>query len=515
MSRVLVIQAGKERELTTLPGENLLEVLRRGGYAVSAPCGGNGTCGKCLVTLLEDDGETDRVYACRFPVLRDLRVLLDESPGDGLICTDGTKLPMQLSPNRQGYCAAVDLGTTTVALKLFDLSTGQEVASASAWNRQAPYGADVITRCQYCMEHPDGTEHLSILIRAQIHVLLEQACEKSGVKQESVKEIYLAGNTVMEHILFGLSPASIAVSPFTPTTLFDDGRIFSLNGIPLFPAPCVAGYVGGDITAGLLSCGLLDKPGQHLFLDIGTNGEMALGGKDGFLCCAVASGPAFEGAGITCGMTSTDGAVSHVSWTDGAPELTVIGNGTPKGICGSGLLDLLAMLLELGIVDETGYLQPPDEVDGNFSPWLDEDEDGNGIFYLTSDRRIFFTAADVRQLQLAKAAVAAGISVLTEAAGISLSDIDTLYLAGGFGSHLSAQSAAAIGMLPRALLEKIVCVGNASLSGAGLALLDTDARLKLSAIQKSCRYLELSGNQSFNTLFPEHMTFDEEESPWN
>ena len=512
MSRVLIEQAGGTMDVSAAPGENLLEVLRRSGADISAPCGGKGICGKCLVTIVEEDGMTSRVHACKLPVHRDLHVRLDARTG-GAICTDGSG-EFPVDPGRTGHGAAVDLGTTTVALKLFDLSDGKELAAVSTWNRQAPYGADVLSRCQHTMEHPDGLDTLSSLIRAQICELLAQACEISHVDYSSVKEIYLAGNTVMEHILFALSPASIAVAPFTPTTLFDRGEMLSLNGVPLFPAPCVAGYVGGDITAGLLACGLDKAEGLSLFLDIGTNGEMALGNKDGFVSCAVASGPAFEGAGISCGMASTSGAVSRVRWENGAPALEVIGGGEPKGICGSGLLDALAMLLSLGIVDETGYLQPPDEVEEDFSPWLDEDEEGNGIFYLTADRAVYFTARDVRALQLAKAAVAAGISVLTEQTGTDFSHIEALYLAGGFGTHMDAKSAVAIGMLPEALSERIRCVGNSSLSGAAMALLNTNKRLALHELQKSCRYLELSGNGAFNALFPEHMTFDKEESPW-
>ena len=512
MSRVLIEGPRGCLEATAAPGENLLDVLRQAGADISAPCGGRGICGKCLVTLVDEGGMTSRVHACRLPVLRDLHILLDEHTG-GEICTDGSG-SFSIDPGRTGYGAAVDLGTTTVAIKLFDLSDGKELAAVSGWNRQAPYGADVLSRCQHCMEQEKGLDTLMSLIRAQIHILLTQACEISHVNYGDVKEIYLAGNTVMEHILFGISPASIAVAPFTPATLFDRGEMLGLNGPPLYPAPCVAGYVGGDITAGLLACELDKAQGLSLFLDIGTNGEMALGSKDGFLTCAVASGPAFEGAGISCGMASTPGAVSHVRWEDGAPRLDVIGGGAAKGICGSGLLDTLSMLLKLGIVDETGYLQPPDDLDEDFSPWLAEDEEGNGIFYLTPDRSVYFTARDVRSLQLAKAAVAAGISVLMEHTGNDFSQIDTLYLAGGFGTHMDADSAVAIGMLPEALRDKIRCVGNSSLAGASMALLSTDRRLALHEIQKSCRYLELSGNKAFNALFPEHMTFDKEESPW-
>ena len=512
MSRVLVMQGGTQHELYAAENEILLDVLRRNGLIVTAPCGGKGICGKCMVTLLAPDGERDRVLACKLPVLRDLTVLLDEQ-GSGIIC-DNSPAILSAASSRSGYGAAVDLGTTTVALKLFDLSDGRELCTVSGWNRQAPYGADVISRCQHCMEKADGPKQLSALIQAQIRTLLEDSCRISSVNIGEVKEIYLAGNTIMEHLLFGLSPASIAVAPFTPLSLFDDGKMLAMDHIPLFPAPCVAGYVGGDITAGLLACGLHDRPGHTLFLDIGTNGEMALSTPDGFLCCAVASGPAFEGAGISCGMTSTDGAIRAVHWNGHVPVLTVIGGGAPKGICGSGLLDLLAMLLELGIVDESGYLQPPDDLDENFAPWLDEDEDGNGIFYLTLDRSIYFTSRDVRSIQLAKAAVATGISVLLETAGLTFDDIDKLYLAGGFGSHLNPDSAAAIGMLPEALRDKIVPAGNTALAGASMALLNPAHRLTLLDIQHRCTYLELSGHPGFNRLYPEHMTFDKEDSLW-
>ena len=511
MSRVRVVQAGKTREIPAKDGETRLDVLRRNHVPVTAPCGGNGTCGKCRVALRTERGET-AVLACRTLVEGDCAVLIEAAEG-GVICAEGAGGVPRADGGCRGLGAAVDLGTTTVAVRLFDLADGTEIGRKSAWNAQAPYGGDVITRCQFCMERENGLDVLKALARKQVLGLIEEICEETGRKPAEVTEIYLAGNTVMQHIFCGLSPAGIAVVPFRPESLFDHDEQIHMDDLALRCAPCVAGYVGGDITAGLLASGLLEKPGTALFLDVGTNGEMALGGADGFLCCAVASGPAFEGAGISCGMASTDGAICHVWWNGTAPELEVIGGGAPKGICGSGLLDLLAMLLELGIVDESGYLLPPEEAPGGFEAWLDEDEDGNGCFWLTD--AVCFTAADVRQLQLAKAAVAAGISVLMRERRLDVEDIDALVLAGGFGSHMSAQSAAAIGMLPEALLAKITCAGNSALTGASMALLSEEARRKLLKIQRACEYLELSGNGAFNELFPIHMTFDKEGSPWN
>ena len=511
MSRVRVVRSGKTEVFLAKSDESLLDVLRRNGVSVAAPCGGNGTCGKCRVTLRRGDAE-ETVLACRTAAGEDCEVLLEEADG-GVICTDGAAETLVADGSKTGLGAAVDLGTTTVAVKLFDLSDGAEAGSRSSWNAQAPYGGDVITRCQFCMEHEDGLETLSGLICRQITDMVESICGEIGRKARDVKELFIAGNTVMQHLAAGLSPAGIAVAPFTPVTLFDDEGMYEMGAFPVRYAPCVAGYVGGDITAGLLSAGLNRQKGLSLFLDVGTNGEMALGDEAGFLCCAVASGPAFEGAGITCGMASTPGAISHVHWNGKEPVLDVIGGGAAKGICGSGLLDLLAMLLELGIVDESGYLLPPEDAPEGFEAWLDEDEDGNGCFWLTDE--VCFTAADVRQLQLAKAAVAAGISVLMREAGVDFDEIDQLVLAGGFGSHMSARSAVTLGMLPEALLERVVCVGNSSLTGASMALLNEERRAELMEIQKKCKYLELSGNSAFNQLFPEHMTFDKEEFPWN
>ena len=357
------------------------------------------------------------------------------------------------------------------------------------------------------MEHADGAETMQGVIRGQIRDLLAEF----RTEPEALSSLVVAGNTIMQHLFVGLDPSPIARAPFTPRTLFDGEQ----EG-PLFLSPCVAGYVGGDITAGLLAAGLDEKPGLSLFLDIGTNGEMALGGADGFLCCAVASGPAFEGAGIACGMAGTDGAVSHVRWTGERPEYDVIGGGAARGLCGSGLIDLAAALCEKRIIDAAGLLLGPEEAPEEYAAFLGEDENGNGVFYLTEDRGVYLTAKDVRQLQLAKAAVAAGIRVLLKKSGVGLSEIGTLYLAGGFGNYMDVQSAAAIGMIPAELVEKTVPVGDASLAGARMALLDPALRARLRQIQKACRYLELSGDRDFNEEYPEQMFFYEEDVDiWN
>ena len=505
MYKILIRCGGEIREAAASSGETLLAVLQGAGVPVSAPCGGQGRCGKCRV-MLRKDGAEQTVLACGTRVDGDCAVTLETQRGGAIVTAPEAEHAAR--SGRTGLGAALDLGTTTAVLELIDLQSGESRGLAAAWSALAAYGADVISRAQYCMEHPDGAATLRALLRGQTAALLRQL----GAEPRLLTELFVAGNTVMQHLYAGLDPSPIARAPFTPPTLFE--------GDPDEPgltyAPCVAGYVGGDITAGLLASELAEQPGRHLFLDIGTNGEMALGGRDGFLCCAVASGPAFEGAGITCGMPGLPGAVSRVRWTGAAPEFDVIGDGEAKGICGSGLIDLLAVLCEKRLITGGGLLLGPEDAPAEYAACLGEDERGNGVFYLTKDRRVFLTASDVRQLQLAKAAVAAGIRVLLKKSGLCVEEIDSLSLAGGFGNYLNVESAVKIGMLPAALQGKSRVLGNASLAGARLVLRDPDARAKLSAIQRACRYVELSGDADFNLEYTEQLYFyEEEDEEWN
>ena len=522
MPKVRIRAGTREENITAETGERLLDVLRRAGVNVAAPCGGLGRCGKCRATV---NGE--EVLACRYTVTGDAEITVRELTGGAIL---GGETASAHGGKRLG--AALDLGTTTLALRLYDLDTGKCTGQRTAWNAQAAYGADVITRAQYCMEHPEGTETLQRVVGRQLDEMLGAL----GTSSENIESLLVAGNTIMQHLFEGLDPSPIAVAPFTPRTLFEDcaqnschserseeslpdcmnDRKDASPGLRMTEttySPCVAGYVGGDITAGLLASGLFEKDGRHLFLDVGTNGEMALGGKDGFVCCAVASGPAFEGAGIACGMAGVVGAVSHVRFESGALRFDVIGGGEAKGLCGSGLVDLAALLCREGIITASGLLLPPEEAPENWAEYLREDEDGNGIFSLTPS--VYLSARDVRQLQLAKAAVAAGIRVLLKKSGTKMEEIGGLYLAGGFGSFLDPKSAADIGMLPRELADKTTVLGNASLEGAGMALTDKGARARLRDVQHACRYIELSGDRDFNEEYPEQMFFYEEDEEWN
>ena len=507
MSMLLVTYDNKIYNIECEKGTLLFEALRKEGVAPASPCGGRGTCGKCAVFVTDASG-TRKVLACRTYVDGDMNVTVPTDRGD---VTWNETLPAcedygALAPGREGLGLAVDLGTTTVAVKLYDLQSGKLLGTKSEWNAQKDFGADVITRIQYCKDNADGLEVLSDEIRRQIRKMAGFLCMKKSREPGDIKEICICGNTVMQHIFAGLSPVSIASAPYEALSLFDDGKSMNYVGAKTFLAPCVAGYVGGDITSGLLSSGLWKKPGRNLFIDVGTNGEMALGGRDGFVSCAVASGPAFEGAGIACGMQALDGAINKAKVEDGKLVLEIVGGGKAKGICGSGLLDLISCLLKLGAVNKRGKFDPASD--------LVRGKGAEARVDLTEDGSVYLCQKDIRQLQLAKAAVAAGIKVLLAEEGLEVSELDGLYLAGGFGNRLDPVSAAEIGMLPMELVKpsdgsetKVRTVGNSALAGAEDALLDPSLRDRLIEIKDKCRYIELSTSSSFSEEFINELNF--------
>ncbi len=497
MSSVRVLLGSKSFIIDVENGATLLAALRAAGFTLPAACGGRGKCGKCRVSV----NGVSRL-ACRVIPNDGDEVILPESSG-GRILTETPEI--LLNPSEKAGCAAaVDLGTTTIAVRVYDLETGRELKTVSAWNAQAAYGGDVISRIQYTMENSEGLEELSRIVRTQVGDMIKDVLTQCGKVESELQHIVLAGNTTMQHIFAKLPVKGIALAPFKPETLFPYGFNDTLLSVPLYYAPCVAGYVGGDITAGIMATRLHEKSGQSLFLDIGTNGEMALGGRDGFHCCAVASGPAFEGAGISCGMAAVDGAISHVRYNNGF-LFDIIGNETAKGLCGSGLIDLIAVLTELGCIDESGRLLPPEDAPDKLRRYLSRDENGNGIFHLTGD--VFLNAQDVRNLQLAKAAVAAGIKVLLDKAGMCIDDLDAVYLAGGFGSYIDTESAMKIGMLPRISAAKLHNPGNTALAGASMAAVNLNKLECMQEIADRCNYIELSGRADFAAAFTDNISF--------
>lgn len=491
---IKISQGSSQRTVSCREGLTILEALRPCGAAIHAPCGGNGSCRRCTVTISgvcadmqggvrEYRGE--EVLACRQRIAGDISVFLPEREGEN----KGISLSSaSITGGGAGLGFAVDIGTTTVAAYLYDLSSGLCIAKTGGMNAQRSYGSDVISRIQHSAS-PEGLEHLTGAIRRQLGALAKELCPDLS----RIKYVSIAANTVMEHIFAGMSPVGIGVAPFTPLSLFGEEINESLiEGIdaPIYLCPAIAGYVGGDISAGLLSSGAYRSEDTVLFIDIGTNGEMALCSPEGILSCATAAGPAFEGAETECGSPAMDGAINRV---DTDLKFTTIGNEEPASICGSGIIDAVAALLVNEIVDETGRM--------------------DGERYEFSDK-VYISGGDIRRIQLAKAAIRAGIDTLLKKSGKSCGDIDRVLIAGGFGAYMRTVSACAIGLLPPGLLERTEHIGNSAGMGAAMALTEA-GRKTLSDIVKRCAYVELSGDAVFNGCYVDAMMFDEWEDVYD
>lgn len=536
------------------PPATALSVLSAGGVAVDAPCGGNGRCGRCKMTLrgqlaAPDAAERDKLtaaelendvrLACLCVAQGDFSVHMTQA-GEATIQVEGGIVPLKTAaeiscesggegwqikrgevildtcPTRSRlYGCAVDIGTTTVVAYLFDLESGERIGAVSELSAQRGYGADVISRIHAVAEL--GTAPLQAAICGQLNEMSRKLAEAAGIKQSEIYAMSICGNTVMEHLLTGLDPSAIAVAPFTPQSLFGDSRSPAELSIAINPRaliyilPCVSGYVGGDITAGVLACGMGAAQKPCLLLDIGTNGEIALGCGEKIYYCSAAAGPAFEGAHISDGVGGIEGAINRVYLTDeGKIAFETLGGGRATGICGSGIIDAAALMVKIGAVDETGRLVDPDELEEKWLPNLDDD---NRKFIIDPSSGIGLTDRDIRQIQLAKAAIAAGIQTLVAKATfggshITLDDIDSAYLAGGFGTHLSPESGCAIGLMPQKLLERVKAVGNSAGAGAAMTLLDGSLRDTVGRLAKEGEYIELSSDPEFNDRYIDNMCFE-------
>lgn len=568
---ITLISAGNEsRTIEIEPGENLLKSLQAGGVYVPAVCGGRGVCGKCGVSVLtgslpasaadrahfapEDIAAGRRLGCTAFPTqsltleipetgearfsgvadfqfepivrafdeqpftrgksplsfarqlnpaggltlseLREASKLAEAASGETVsVFTDrGRIIHIGTEPL---YAIAVDIGTTTIAFAGVDLKTGTVVHRLSVVNRQREYGADVISRIQRA--NAGDIVLLSRCVRTQIAEGIAELCAGEGMQRGRVCTIAVAGNTAMLHLLLQISCKTLGLSPFTPVTLdmayiryrelFDGDRDC---GVMVLPG--ISAYVGADITAGLLFTELHKSAVPAAFMDIGTNGEMALayGGK--LLCTATAAGPAFEGGNILWGTGSVPGAIAHVRFRDGVFESNTIGNQPPVSICGSGIVDTVYQGLKQEIILPNGRFNAQTK-----EITLAQNPEG---------RNIVFTQKDVRELQLAKSAIRSGFDALLNHAGLGYDDLDTLYLAGGFGFNLNLESAAGIGLIPYELVPKIRLVGNSALGGTVKYLLNSDYEDALNQIIENAEEFSLPTDPYFNTHFITNVDFE-------
>ena len=507
---ITVYQKDFSRSLSALPGQTVLDAICTcDGISLHAPCGGQGTCKKCTVYRITPAGPQP-CLACQTPVEDGMQIRFPDT--DALHVQLDSVLTSQLSSDAAltGFGIACDIGTTTVVCQLVDLATGTAVSTLGMENSQRAFGADVISRIKASME--GQLPVLTETIRRQLSQMIQALANEANIPLSLISRMAIAANTTMCHILVGLSPDSIGVAPYTPHSTFGQWMDAQALDMPfsgqVYISPAVSGYVGGDITADILAAGLDQTGTPTLLIDVGTNGEMALGCGEEFLCCSTAAGPAFEGAEIRFGMTAAPGAISFVEWKNGEVVCGILGDTAPKGICGSGLIDAVAMLLEIGALEDTGRLLDVDEDDipKHLTPYLfllDEEP----AFRLAGE--IAVTQADIRKLQLGKGAIAAGVSVLKQLYGNR--EIGQLLLAGGFGSYIRPESAAKIGLIPEELLPKTRAIGNSALLGAKMALVSKTAGDRLAAIQENMRYQELSGMEAFNQAYIEMMMFPEVE----
>lgn len=468
-------------------GENLMTALTNASVFLDAPCGGHGTCGKCRVMV---DGS--EVLSCQTIVERDMSVTIPDKGGLHVLKT-GIETITNMNPLQEGYLLAFDIGTTSVVCFLLDGKTGKEIANASMLNPQTAFGGDVISRIQAALR--GELEKESAAIRDGMTSLIKSACADAGIAPNEIGVVSMVGNPSMQQLFLGISPENLAGVPFAPV-LKEAKSIHCCDVLPictnaeLLIVPNISGYIGADTIGCILSTKMHEADAVTLLVDIGTNGEMVLGNGKRMIACSTAAGPALEGTNIQFGMRGTDGAIDHVWMEADKMQYSVIGGGKVKGICGSGLIDAVAVGLEMGLLNKRGRIQ-----------------NGDRVFHLTED--IYLTQDDIRQVQLAKGAIHAGITLMTKQLGLEIKDIQRVLLAGAFGNYLNPVSACRIGLLPEELESRISTVGNAAGSGAKILACDQDALTLTQELVNKLEFLELASLSDFSRTFAKSMNFRE------
>jgi len=571
----------------------VLDVIKELDVEFDAPCGGNHTCGKCLIKVLSDiekpsEDELKGLgknydegfrLACYLTPFDNMEIEIpDNEENNKIMINSDVKLKtinseikvfnkktivadlssqisdidtigepfdinnlelvnsiskcirdsnynptlIKLNENVVGICTrnypkkygvSIDIGTTTVASYLYNIETGKKIDVVSGLNTQKKYGADVISRIEYASSSEDGLKNLHNAIINQINRMIFLLCDKNSIICDEIFYITIAGNTTMMHLLMKLDPINIGKAPFIPITTSLHRILASSIGININKygyialLPSVSGYIGSDITAGVIATGMLHKNKISLLLDIGTNGEIVLGNKKRLISCSTAAGPAFEGANIRFGTGGISGAIDDLKIKDGEVVYTTIDNKAPIGICGSGIVTVVAALLDNDIIDETGRFYDEDEF--NIPDSLLErvvEFDNMVAFKITDD--IFITQKDIREIQNAKASFAAGVITLVKRYGIEYEDISELYLAGGFGNYIDIDGAITIGLLPKQLKDKVIPSGNTAGTGATMCLLSSAKMKRIESISKQIEYIELSKDPSFTDQYIECMMFE-------
>ena len=470
----------------------LSRLLADADAVLPQPCGGRGVCGKCSVMLTGHVSEPNATeircgvrLACQAIIHGDAEVTLPALLPLKQIAGGSKAAFAPSAPMKGHFGAAVDIGTTTIALLVYDLHAGLCLGAASMLNPQTSIAADVIGRIDAAMK--GQLHHLQQQVETAIHTLLATACAQAGIAAQDIHSMTITGNTTMLHLLSGYDPAALSHAPFQADHLF--GQECVLVERNAYLPDCLHAFVGADTSCAILASKMMERHQTALLCDVGTNGELALWHQGVLYVASTAAGPAFEGAGISCGCASIPGAIDSVQIVNGKLYCHTIGHHKAVGVCGSGLLDAVSAMLDTEALDGSGFLE--------------EDP-----FHLTDD--VVLTQSDIRAVQLAKAAIYAGIVSLLDAARCSIHDVEAMYLAGGFGSHLHPNSAVRIGLFPAELADRVHVIGNAALDGAAFLLLDTAQRASISAMKRLAQHVRLDGNPVFAENYINAMLFDEE-----
>jgi uncharacterized 2Fe-2S/4Fe-4S cluster protein (DUF4445 family) len=544
----------QNRVLEVPVGTSLLAAARELGLSLEAPCDGVGSCGKCkakaspLSALRESSHEwltqAERaegwVLACQSAVVGDVEATVETSLSDGLkILNDGQAVAVALDPwvrkavnpalgvtqvfagdqvlaiepgdtVAHVYGLAIDFGTTTLVVALNHLRDGRELAVASSLNPQARYAQDVLSRIRIGSK-PEGLQTLQRELIQELNRLIGEVTASAGVATSHIYEAVFSGNTTMLHLAVGTNPASLGKYPYTPALVGATHELAALLGLAISPhglvylPPIMAAYVGADITSGILATRLAELPGVTLFVDIGTNGEMVLAVDGQLTATSTAAGPAFEGMNIACGMRAGRGAVERVQFNGEGVAVRTIGEAAPIGICGSGLLDAVGEMAAYRAIDKNGRFQANGASAGR--PWASQWETLDGVAVFRLGGPVYLTQKDIRQVQLAKAAIRVGIELMLKANNLGPENVDRVLIAGSFGYHLRAPSLINLGLLPREFAGRVEFVGNTSKTGAQAFLLNRQTRENLRAITQKVRVLELANDAAFEKAFVQALAF--------
>ena len=506
----------REKETYALcrAGIRVSEQLQSQQVPLFFPCGGAGSCGKCRIRVirgtLDVTAEDERIFtpeelrqgwrlACRAIPKEEIEIVVPVSQEHEFVAVGQQNHHNAVYPESQNYGLAIDIGTTTIAVSLVDRESGQAIQTVTAVNSQRRYGADVISRIQAAN---DGQlSALQQCVRQDIQQLFQQLWTAYPLAKATVHHAVVAANTTMLHLLMGWDCRGLGAWPFHPYSL--GGQTYEWRDVfgttdcegTVMLLPGISTYVGADITAGIWQCAMHRQSGLTLLLDLGTNGEMAIGNQHGFLTASTAAGPALEGGNLTWGTGSVPGAICHVSIQHRQAHVQTIQGASPCGICGSGVIDTMAGLVQQQLVDEKGRL---------CEPYFTQ---GFPLASTINHQRIVLTQQDIRNIQLAKSAVRAGLEVLIHQAGATYDTIDHVYLAGGFGLYLRPEQAGQIGLLPQELIAKTSAVGNTSLQGATAAVCHSQVLPAMKTIVSHAQDIVLSNHKAFQDMYIQYMDF--------